>query len=122
MRSAVSASSSSPPRGTLRCVERCWPSALQARRSETLSASITCSTQARRRAGLETSSPRRLLQDQLVERQVRNRLAQALVLGLQLLHAPDLIRLQAPELLAPTIVRHLGHADRADRIGDALTL
>jgi hypothetical protein len=38
--------------GTLRCVERCCPSAAQARRSETCSCARTCSMQARRRAGL----------------------------------------------------------------------
>src|SRR5262245_28425997 len=41
-------------RGTLRCVERCCPSAAQARRSETCSCARTCSMQARRRAGLRT--------------------------------------------------------------------
>src|SRR4029453_13513877 len=48
MVSAVSRSSSSRPRGTLRCVERCCPSAAQARRSETCSCARTCSMQARR--------------------------------------------------------------------------
>src|SRR5204862_4911234 len=52
MMSAVSRSSSSRPCGILRCVERCWPSAAQARRSETPSSQRTCSMQARRRAGL----------------------------------------------------------------------
>jgi hypothetical protein len=52
--SAVSRSSSSRPRGILRCVERCWPSAAQARRSEIDSTPRTCSMQARRRAGLSS--------------------------------------------------------------------
>ena len=52
--SAVRRSSSSRPRGTLRCVERCCPSAAQARRSETCSCARTCSMQARRRAGLRS--------------------------------------------------------------------
>jgi hypothetical protein len=43
-----------PPRGGLRCVERCWPSTAQARRSETDSSRRTCSMQARRRAGLSS--------------------------------------------------------------------
>ena len=47
--SAVRRCSSSRPRGTLRCVERCCPSAAQARRSETCSCVRTCSMQARRR-------------------------------------------------------------------------
>src|SRR5262245_55155040 len=54
MISAVRRSSSSRPRGTLRCVERCCPSAAQARRSETCSCARTCSMQARRRAGLRS--------------------------------------------------------------------
>ena len=51
---ALSRSSSSRPRGTLRCVERCWPSAAQARRSDTPSSRRTCSMQTRRRAGLRS--------------------------------------------------------------------
>src|SRR5262245_26726047 len=39
--SAVRRSSSSRPRGILRCVERCCPSAAQARRSETCSCAPT---------------------------------------------------------------------------------
>ena len=57
LRKAVSdltRSVSSRPRGTLRCVERCCPSAAQARRSETCSCARTCSMQARRRAGLRS--------------------------------------------------------------------
>ena len=49
---------SSRPRGILRCVERCCPSATQAQRSDTPSSRRTCSTHSRRRAGLR-SSPRR---------------------------------------------------------------
>src|SRR6188472_226986 len=41
-------------RGTLRCVERCCPSAAQARRSETCMTAWICSIQARRRAGLRS--------------------------------------------------------------------
>ena len=52
--SAVRRCSSSRPRGTLRCVERCSPSAKQARRSETCSCARTCSMQRRRRAGLRS--------------------------------------------------------------------
>jgi len=67
-------------------------------------------------------SPSRLLQDQFVQRQVGNRLAQPLVLKLQVFHPPDLIRLQAAELLAPAVVRHLGDAESADHVGHALAL
>ena len=38
----------------LRCVERCWPSTRQAKRSDTPNASLARSTQARRRAGLKS--------------------------------------------------------------------
>src|SRR5680860_792978 len=41
-------------RETLRCVERCCPSAAQARRSETCRSCRTCSIQARRRGGLRS--------------------------------------------------------------------
>src|SRR3954468_15028796 len=74
-----------------------------------------CSTQARRRAGLR-SFPGGLLQDRLVEREVGDGFAQALVLGLQRLHALDLIGLGPAVLLAPAIIRDLGDADRADRV------
>ena len=53
-------------------LERCCPSAAQARRSETCSCARTCSMQARRRAGLEVS-PRSLLQNELIQRQIGNR-------------------------------------------------
>ncbi len=76
--------------------------------------------QARRRAGLR-SFPGRPLQDQLVEREIRNRLAQPLVLGLQLLHPAHLVGLQPTELLAPAVIRDLGHADRPDRVSHALS-
>src|SRR3954463_8354888 len=74
-----------------------------------------CSTQARRRAGLRVS-PGVLLQDQLIQREIRDGLPEALVLGLQRLHALDLIGLEPAVLLPPAIVRHLGHPDGADRI------
>src|SRR4051812_264986 len=80
-----------------------------------VSTSRMCSTQARRRAGLKVS-PGRLLQDQLVEREVGNGFAQARILGLHLLHALDLARLQPAVLLAPAVIRDLGHPDGADRV------
>jgi hypothetical protein len=42
------------PRGILRCVDRCWPSAAQARRSEIDRDCRTCAMHARRRAGLSS--------------------------------------------------------------------
>src|SRR4051812_15764537 len=109
-RVCVRASSSSWPRGVLRWAERCCPSALQARRSEMLIVCTMCSTQARRRAGLRVS-PGGLLQDQFLQREIRDGLPEALVLGLQRLHALDLIGLEPAVLLPPAIVRHLGHPD-----------
>lgn len=52
--SAVSASSSSRPRGAFLWVDRCWRSTRQARRSETPSVLRTCSIASRRRAGLSS--------------------------------------------------------------------
>src|SRR5215203_4319161 len=82
----------------------------------TMSAQTGCARH--RRAGARGSevSPGGLLQDELVEREVRDGLAQALVLGLQLLHALDLVGLQAAVLLRPAVVRDLGDPNRADRI------
>lgn len=77
--------------------------------------------QARRRAGF-TNFRRGLLQNQLVERQIRDRAAKAGILGLQLLHPLDPIRLQVAELPASAVLTHLCHANRADRVGNGLTL
>ena len=52
--SAASRLASSRPRGTLRCVERCCPSAAQTRRSETCKCARTCAMQTRRCAGLRS--------------------------------------------------------------------
>jgi hypothetical protein len=54
MTPTVSAASSSHPRGGLRCVERCWPSTAQTRRSESVSSDLILPMQARRRAGLKS--------------------------------------------------------------------
>src|SRR5687767_3288769 len=72
-----------------------------------------------RRAGARGSgvSPGSLGQDQLVEGEIRDSFPQPLVLGLELLQALDLARLQAAELLAPAIVGHLRDADLADGLG-----
>src|ERR1051325_4804169 len=67
-------------------------------------------------------SPGSLLQDQLVQRQVRDGTAKPAVLRLKFLQAPYLVALQAAELLAPAVIRHLAHPDRADRLRYALTL
>src|SRR5213078_1298129 len=121
MVSAVSRSSSSRPRGILRWVERCCPSAAQTRRSETCMTSLTCSIQARRRAGLR-SFPGGLLQNELVQCEVRDRLAQTGVLRLELLQAFDLVGLQPAELLPPPIIGNLAHPDLADGVGNVLSL
>src|SRR5262249_28586314 len=67
-------------------------------------------------------SPGCLLQDQLVQRQIRHRTAKPIVLRLEILQPPDLVALQAAELLPPPVVGHLAHPDRADRFRYALTL
>src|SRR5262249_36848697 len=71
--------------------------------------------------GLEVS-PGSLLQNELVQRQIRDRLAQPAVLELKLLQALDLLDLQPAKLLTPTIVGHLAHTDLPDRLRHALAL
>src|SRR4051794_21249506 len=66
--------------------------------------------------GAGVSFPGGLVQDQRVECEVGHRLAQALVLDLQLLHALDLVRLEPAVLLAPAVVCDLGDPNRADRV------
>src|SRR3546814_1355648 len=62
------------------------------------------------------SSPSRLLQDQLVERQVGDRPPEPKILLLQILHAPRLVGLQTAILLAPAIIGLLGDRDPPTRI------
>ena len=91
MVSAASRSSLHGPAGILRCVERCCPSAAQARRSETCMTSLGPARYRRGDArGLEVS-PGSLLQNELVQRQVRDRPAQTAILLLELLQALDLV-------------------------------
>ena len=71
--------------------------------------------------GLKVSR-RGLSQDQLFERQIGDRLAQPLVLLLQILEALDLVALQPAELLAPAVLGERRHADRADRFRDRTAL
>jgi hypothetical protein len=71
--------------------------------------------------GLEVS-PSSLLQNELIQRQIGNRLAQPAVLELKVLQARHLLGLQPTELLAPPIIRHLAHADLADCVRHVLAL
>src|ERR1700756_965015 len=71
--------------------------------------------------GLEVS-PGSLLQNELVQRQIRDRLAQPAVLELKLLQALDLLNLQPAKLLTPAIVGHLAHTDLPNRLRHALAL
>ena len=77
--------------------------------------------QARRRAGLR-SFPSGLLQDELVEREIRDSPAQPRVLGLKVLQSLDLLAFEPAVLVAPAIVRHLRDTDGADSIRDGLPL
>src|SRR4029077_16242956 len=77
-------------------------------RSEIGSTPRARSMQARRRAGLVVS-PGRLLQDQLVQGQIRHRTAKPGVLRLEIPQALDLVALQAAKLLAPPVISHLAH-------------
>src|SRR3546814_2176047 len=54
-------------------------------------------------------SPSGLLQDQLVERQIRDRPPEPEILLLQVLHPPGLVGLQTAILLAPAIIRSEEH-------------
>src|SRR5262245_31701953 len=71
--------------------------------------------------GLEVS-PRGLLQNELVQRQIGDRLAQPAVLEFEVLQALHLLNLQPAELLAPAIVGYFAHTNLADRVGHVLTL
>src|SRR5262249_7960825 len=67
-------------------------------------------------------SPGGLLQNELVQRQIRDGLAQPAVLQLKVLEALHLLALQPAKLLAPPIIRHLAHPDLADCVHHVLTL
>src|SRR5262249_40907200 len=67
-------------------------------------------------------SPGGLLQNELVQRQIRDCLAQPGVLELKVLQALHLLGLQPAELLPPPIIRHLAHPDLADCVHHVLTL
>src|SRR5262249_17827219 len=71
--------------------------------------------------GLEVS-PGGLLQNELVQRQIRDCLAQPAVLELKVLQALHLLGLEPAELLAPPIIRHLAHPDLADCVHHVLAL
>src|SRR5215467_8674345 len=71
--------------------------------------------------GLEVS-PNSLLQNELIQRQIGNRLAQSAVLELKVLQALHLLGLQPAKLLAPPIIRHLAHPDLADCVRHGLPL
>src|SRR3954471_21664772 len=119
--SALSRSSSSRPRGTLRCVERCWPSAAQARRSDTPSSRRTCSMQTRRRAGLR-SFPGLPPAGSACPASGRQSLCAAACSQSEILQSLDLIALETAKLLAPAVVRDLRNPNRAYRVGNALPL
>src|SRR5262249_10219670 len=67
-------------------------------------------------------SPGGLLQNELVQRQIRDGLAQPAVLELKVLQALHLLGFQPAERLAPRILRHLTHPYRADCIPHVLAL
>src|SRR6516164_9560652 len=71
--------------------------------------------------GLEVS-PGGLQQNELVQRQIRDCLAQSAVLKLKVLQALHLLGLKPAELLAPPIIRHLANPDLADCVHHVLAL
>ena len=88
--------------GWRRCVERCWPSTLQARRSETPKTTLTRSTQL----------PRQALQRSL----------QASVFGFQLLEVSCRGDLPTGVLKPPSIEGLLANPDLAAGFGDGAAL
>src|SRR5262249_31053803 len=58
----------------------------------------------------------------LVQRQIRDCLAQPAVLKLKVLQPLHLLGLQPTELLTPPIIRHLAHPDLADCVHHVLAL
>jgi hypothetical protein len=68
------------------------------------------------------SVPGRLLEDDFVEAQIRDRLTQARVLALEVLEALGLAHREATVLLAPAVVAHLADAEDLDDVGDPLAL
>ena len=120
---ACRAASAREPCGDIVLIEICTPSPS---RSRELSLRTTPSTEAVSHRSVATIPPGGaasggLFQDQLVERKIRRRPAQSRVLRLQVLQPLDLIRLQTTKLLPAAVVGHLGHSDRADRVGYAST-
>jgi hypothetical protein len=73
------------------------------------------------RGGLEVS-PGSLLKNELVQRQIRDRLAQTAVLELSSFNRFTLFDLQSAKFLAPAIIGHFAHANLADRFRYALSL
>lgn len=67
-------------------------------------------------------SPRSLLQNQLVQSQMRDRAAKPLILFLKLLQTLQLLGVHAAVFLPPPVICHIGHADLADRIQHRPTL
>src|SRR4029453_15652794 len=67
-------------------------------------------------------SPGGLLQNELVQRQIRDCLAEPAVLELKILQALHLLALQPAKLLAPPIICHLAHPDLADCVHHVLAL
>ena len=105
--------------GILRCVERCWPSAAQARRSDTRSPLRICSMLARRRAGL-SNFPVQPPAGSACPGSDPTPLCEAERSRSQNPSAAYLVRLQTAVLVARAVVGHPRHADRADRIGCGL--
>src|SRR3954454_23508908 len=91
-------------------------------RSKSSAGPFTPATRMPGEGGLIYEPPGCLLQDQLVQREVRNRSAQPRVLSLEILQSLDLIAPEPAKLLAPAVVRDLRNPNRAYRVGNALPL
>src|ERR1035438_7217384 len=89
------------------CVPRHCPNSRHAPRSDNRCCSRACCTAQRRRSGLR-SFPLHVLQDLLLQRQLRYQPTQTTVLFLQLFQPSSLFQLQSAVLFPPAVIGLLG--------------
>ena len=121
MIAAVSGFSSAGGAGSLRWVERCWATTRQARRWQISNASCHGRWPADAVKGSVLSLDN-LLQDQRIERKIRHRLPEPLVLLLEILQSPSLADLQPTVLASPAIVTLLRNPQRSADLPDLLSV
>jgi len=75
-----------------------------------------------RREGLEMSSPCGLSQDLFIQCEIRDSLPQPLVLQLKMFQLLELVSAHAAIVLAPAVLRELGHANLTNGINSRHSL